>query len=280
MKNGGYTKWLMETLTSMSYTTLFTMWLVLAAMFAAFYFALAVFAPEHGPILLQEDPTILAKLFDSIYYSVITATSTGYGDIVPQGFSKVLASLQSIIAMMVFAMFVTKLVSFRQEQALKEVHRLTFEDVFHNIREGLYIIRKDCDQIIVDARDGHLTEERWKDLTVMYQMSQSILKEIPDFYAAKETDAGFYTIDSTREKLLHESVHRTLHRINTMLDALSENNITWAEHTESFRELQRLVITVDEVAPIWQSDSPYREAFGDILKANAIIHDRLKEITK
>ena len=43
-----------------------------------------------------------------MYFSVITATSVGYGDIVPVGIAKLLASIQSILTIFISAIFVTK----------------------------------------------------------------------------------------------------------------------------------------------------------------------------
>ncbi len=273
-----------EKLTQLSYAALLGLWLSLAAIFGVAYFLLAIFAPAHGPVQLISQQNALWMLFDCIYYSIITATSTGYGDITPQGFSKLLASLQSITALVVFAIFVTKLVSQKQEMALREVHRLTFQDMFHNIREGLFILRKDCDRIMQDAQDGKLSDDHWQDLTIIYRQAQTFVQEIPNFYATDESkeEAGIYTIDKQREQLLHEAVHRTLHRINQMLDTLSKYNVDWSGVEESMQELEKLVQIVRRVTPLWEKESPHKEnheAFEDILQMNENIHKRLAEAT-
>ena len=265
---------IIEKLTQLSYPALLGIWVSLAVIFATGYFVLAVFIPEHGPTQLTEDPTVLVMFFDSLYYSIITATSTGYGDITPQGFSKALASAQSILALLIWAIFVTKLVSHKQEAAIREVHKLTFEDVFHNIREGLYIMRKDFDRISKDAaKHNSLTRDHWMDLVIAYRQGQTLLKEIPDFYA--NDDQHLYTIDLQREQLLHESVNRTLHRLNEMLNTLSQNNVDWTSHEESFTELKSLLKTVDVVTPMWQQESPYTEAFEDILHLHTKIEEKV-----
>lgn len=267
---------IIDRLTQLSYTTLLLLWLFLAICFAAAYFLLAVYIPVHGPTQLQSDPTLGIMFLDSLYYSIITATSTGYGDIVPQGYSKLLASIQSIMALLIWAIFVTKLVSYRQEEAIKEVHRLTFEDVFHNSREGFFIMRKDFDRIIEDAQqNGTLTEDHWMDLVIAYRQGQSLLQEIPDFYA--DDDQHIYTLDRRREQILHESVHRTLHRLNEMLNVLSRCNVDWTSHEESMTELKDLMKVVDEMTPRWQQESPYTEPFEDILHLNSKIQAQAQQ---
>ncbi|MBU0458473.1 potassium channel family protein [Patescibacteria group bacterium] len=252
-------------ITKLSYKTLFLVWAGLAIFFAFSYFFLETFIPSHAPTQLDNLP-VLYRFLNALYYSIITATSTGYGDITPVGFSKALASMQSIASLFVFAVFVTKLVSQRQDLALQEVHKLTYEDIFHNTRGDLFTVRKDLDAIIEEAKvHNKLSEDTWETLMIAYQQAQSLISEIPEFY-----DGGnaFYTIDSKREQLLLESVHRTLHRINKTLDVMSKCNINWAEHEPSMNELNELMKVIDYVTPLWQQRSPYNmnEAFEDIIR--------------
>jgi hypothetical protein len=178
-----------EHLTKLSYTTLFALWILLAFGFGLAYFALSVLHPEHGPIQLIDEPDVQHKLLNAFYYSWMTATSTGYGDITPHGFSKFLAAVQSVFALIVFGIFITKLVSQKQELALQEVHRLTFEDGFHNTREGLYIARKDIDRVMEKIElQQRLDSEDWADLVIAYQQIQTLISEIPDFYANDEEE--------------------------------------------------------------------------------------------
>lgn len=266
-----------ERLTGLSYITLFMIWAGMAFFFGCAYFVLSSLPDlaHHGPTQL-EGMAPWFRFWNSLYYSIITATSTGYGDITPMGISKFLASLQSMLALFVFAVFVTKLVSHRQELALKEVHKLTFEDIFHNTREDLFIIRKDLDIIIEEAvHTKKLSEESWNNLTTVYQQAQTLIVEIPDFY---DGGSHLYTIDPKREELLLEAVDRTLHRINKTLDAFSRTGIDWMGHEESMKELRELTKIIDHTMPVWRNHSPYqkKEAFHDILTLGGNIHERMK----
>lgn len=267
---------LAEKITSLPYATLFMLWFLLVGGFAVAYALLATFAPnEAPPALLNLTP--LSRLGNSLYFSVITSTTTGYGDIVPMGFSKVLAGIQSIVGFFVLAVFVTKLVSQQQELAVKQMHRLTYEDVFHNTREGLFIIRKDFDRIITRVEQrSPLSGEDWEDLTTAYKQGQSLLLEIPEFYSAEE--GNLYTIDERREQLLQEAVHRTLHRINHLIDEMSIAGIDWTAKTESTQELQGLLRVVETVTKLWRERSPYRqhESFESILRLKERAGNRVK----
>ncbi len=265
----------MERVTQMPYASLLSIWLGLTVSFAAAYFALETYFPQHGPEGLEgESPLFL--FLDCLYYSIITATSTGYGDIVPIGFSKVLASIQSLSSIFIFAVFIAKLMSHQQEAMLTEVHRLTFEDVFHNNREGLFLARKDLDTVIREVeKTGSLSEEGWQNFLNASRQIQAMVQEIPEFYAS---DSHRYSIDQTREQLLLEAVHRTLHRVNATIDAMAERGINWAKREETMQELQKLVSVVSQVTPSWQERSPHKatEAFEDILRLNMVVHGKIQ----
>lgn len=261
------------------YSTLGILWGGLVLFFAAMYFSLGQWYPAHAPAPLGTE-TLLQRLGDSIYFSVITSTTVGYGDIIPQGWSKLLAGLQSIIAFFVFGLCISKLVSNKQEIAIRQMHKLTFEDVFRNTREGLYIVRKDFDHIMLQAETlKRIDEEHWENLAVAYKQAQSLIAEIPDFYRG---DGDLYTIDERREQLLQEAVHRTVHRINQLLDAFARNNIDWMTDAASVDELQALVALMHAVTPDWKGNSPYtqHEAFEDILRESGKIRGRMANVTR
>ncbi|PIR52785.1 hypothetical protein COU76_04530 [Candidatus Peregrinibacteria bacterium CG10_big_fil_rev_8_21_14_0_10_49_10] len=267
-----------EKLNDLTYSQLFLLWAELALLFAFGYFLFSTIGDvqHHGPVALVETKGIWNRFFNSLYYSIITATSTGYGDIVPRGLSKLLASAQSMSALLIFAIFVTKLVAHRQEIALREVHRFTFEDVFHNIREGLFIIRKDFDGIIERVETNkQLEEEDWDTLIIAYKQAQSLFAEIPDFY---DEDNHLFTLDMRREQLLHEAVHRTLHRINHTLDALSKHHVDWISNEKSVKELRELMLVVNRITPVWREKSPYdrKEAFEDIMHLKDSVTKRIE----
>ena len=64
----------------------------------------------------------------ALYFSFVTATSIGYGDIVPVGGARVIAVAEAITALLVFGAVVAKFVSHRQEELVSEIHRFTFEE--------------------------------------------------------------------------------------------------------------------------------------------------------
>ena len=245
------------------------------ALFACIYTMLS-YVPGHGPTGL--DGSLLTRFANSLYYSTITATNTGYGDIVPIGYSRFFAALQSFVELFLFALFVSKLVSSRQDVALQEMHKLSFELTFRNIREDFFIARKDFDLIIRIAQEKKTLSEEddWRRLTVAYQHITSLLHEIPNFY---NISSDLYVIDPRREALLLDAVQRTTARINQVLTTMNQAGINWLAHRKSTEELQDILVTLDSLSPLWQNHSldQSHDAFLSITDSQEILRAFLKQ---
>ena len=57
----------------------------------------------------------ITKATDAVYFSFITATSTGFGDIIPIGFFKVMAIAEVTLGLLLLALVTSKLVSIKQD---------------------------------------------------------------------------------------------------------------------------------------------------------------------
>lgn len=265
-----------ERLTQLRYGELFLLWVLVNCAFTAIYFALSITLPRHGPTIPGgiDMPT---RLFESFYFSVVTATSTGYGDILPQGFSKILAMIECVMALLVFAVLVGKLASQSQDRTLQQVHRMSFEGVFYHIRHVLFIVRKDLDAIIHKVETSQpLTDQDWEILGTAYLQGQSLVEEIPDLYAGREF--ALQNADLNREKLLFEALHRTLSRMDKLLDLMNERGIDWRKHEGSARQLRLFIDTVDGIMPLWSERSPFHEEaeFESIRRLSAELHEALR----
>ena len=79
----------------------------------------------------------------AIYFSFVTATSIGYGDIVPVGFARVIACTEAVTALLIFGAVVAKFVSHRSDLLVSEIHRITFEERLDRIQTNLHVVISD-----------------------------------------------------------------------------------------------------------------------------------------
>lgn len=240
-------------ITAMSYGQLAVLYTGLLLGFGMVYYLLATFAPSHGPSLPQAYP--LLRLMEAMYFSTMTATTVGYGDIAPHGLSKILVGFQAISSLFIFAVLVSKPISERQETALYQMHQLTFDEIFSATREGFFIVRKDLDRVMEEIRThGKLTERDYEDLTTAYREGQVLLEEIPKFY---DTEKKLYIIDERREELLLESVERTMDRVRTLIEKLDRAHIAWRKEARSITQMDEFIDLAKQTVLQWRKQSPH-----------------------
>jgi potassium channel LctB len=92
-------------------------------------------------------PSGLRGLLPALYFSAVTATSIGYGDIVPTGAARVLAVFEGIAGLILFGCVVSKFVSRRQDELIGEIHRIAFEDRLGRVRTNLLLVRSELQAI-------------------------------------------------------------------------------------------------------------------------------------
>jgi hypothetical protein len=131
-----------DALADRSVGALFTLWLEIVIGCGAAYWLMAWASPQStltsagGPIAGG-----LRGLLPSLYFSAVTATSVGYGDIVPTGAARVLAVSEGIAGLILFGCVVSKFVSRRQDELIGQIHRIAFEDRLGRVRTNLLLVR-------------------------------------------------------------------------------------------------------------------------------------------
>jgi potassium channel LctB len=105
--------------------------------------------------------TDVRGLLSALYFSAVTATSVGYGDIVPGGAARVLAIVESITGLILFGCVVSKFVSRRQETLIGEIHHIAFEERLGRVRTNLLLVRAElqttarlCERQEIAPRDA------------------------------------------------------------------------------------------------------------------------------
>jgi len=108
---------------------------------SGFAYWLGALVGEHG--LVEAGRPVGADLngfASALYFSFVTATSIGYGDIVPVGVARVIAVAEGVTALLVFGAVVAKFVSHRQEELMSEIHRVTFEERLDRVETNLHMV--------------------------------------------------------------------------------------------------------------------------------------------
>jgi len=119
---------------------LFLIWIGTIAACGLGYW-LGAIVGEHG--LIEAGRPVgdgLSGLASALYFSFVTATSVGYGDIVPVGAARAIAITEAITALLIFGAVVAKFVSHRQDQLVEEIYQVTFDERLDRVQSNLHVV--------------------------------------------------------------------------------------------------------------------------------------------
>jgi Ion channel len=140
---------------------LFVIWLGIMLLCGGIYW-LADFSHSHG--LIERGGSYvdasLAGLLTAIYFSFVTATSVGYGDVLPLGWVRMVAIAEAVTGLLIFGAVVAKFVSRRQEELVREIHRITFEDRLDRVQTNLHLVLSELQTIRAICAEGAITFEQ------------------------------------------------------------------------------------------------------------------------
>jgi hypothetical protein len=139
-REGGWNDSFMGLVDRLSTFQLFLFWIGAVALSGFGYWTAALLG-DH--VLAEAGSPVgatLEGLGSALYFSFVTATSLGYGDILPVGIARVIAVIESIAALLIFGAVVAKFVSHRQDELVREIHRVTFDDRLDRVQSTLHIV--------------------------------------------------------------------------------------------------------------------------------------------
>lgn len=102
------------------------------------------FMPENHGVVPKESTTFWSDVFHGIYFSVVTITSLGYGDLRPEGFSRLLAGMQVVFGLTLIGLMITKLTSTRVSHFVSSLYT---SDVQRNLTKYSLNFSTDSDNI-------------------------------------------------------------------------------------------------------------------------------------
>lgn len=98
------------------------------------------------------------SFLDSLYFSIVTISSLGYGDIHPEGFSRVIACAEVIAGLVIIGLVISKIASERSGYLLRRLYssdvqqRLKyFEDAINRCEQEVSLNAKDLTELINES---------------------------------------------------------------------------------------------------------------------------------
>ncbi len=102
----------------------------------------------------------LRGLLSAIYFSFVTTTSVGYGDVLPLGPARVLSIFEAVTGLLIFGALVAKFVSRRQDELVRDIYHVTFETRLDRVQTNLHLVLSELQSIASLCDEGIRQPER------------------------------------------------------------------------------------------------------------------------
>lgn len=216
-------------------------------LFGSVFFLLS-FTDAHG--IYENNAKIntdIAGYTDAIYFSFVTSTSLGYGDIRPLGVSRIFSVIEVVLSLFIFGIAISKIFSVKQERILSELYEFSFQERVTRIITGLYNFRAEIDSVIhkLNERQSgqkqltkHEIEDQLDYIEGNLHSFTSYLIDINKILMQKEaklsgkftssTSQGFRNnLSDFKVNIILDNLRNSMEKIEELITALNEKKIAW-----------------------------------------------------
>lgn len=150
----------LDLIESLSTKQIFLVWLGMVVMCGCLYW-LTGFSRRPG--LVDSGRPIagtLGGLMSALYFSFVTTTSVGYGDVLPIGPVRVLSIFEAVTGLLLFGALVAKFVSRRQDELVRDIYNVTFEARLDRVQTNLHLVLSELQSIAMICDEGAAQPQR------------------------------------------------------------------------------------------------------------------------
>jgi potassium channel LctB len=196
---------------------------ILAAFGLAYYF----FSGPNSHLIYSLSKERVTSLSDSVYFSFITATSTGFGDLTPIGYFKVISIVEVIFGLVLLAIVTSKLVSIKQDVIMNEIYDISFNEKINRIRSSLLLFRQNLSRVISNIENNTIRHREISDLYNYISSLDDNLHEISNLFNRGDGDGFKKELDPMSAELLFHSINQSFEKLYELIALMNNNNIEW-----------------------------------------------------
>lgn len=195
---------------------------VLLVVFALIYWSLSGPGTTNG-LVETYAPEGNVTFLDALYFSVVSLSSLGYGDIRPLGFSRFLAGAEVIVGLSFFGIMVAKISSVRQDYILRRMYYSELidgrlEEFVHQLEEHRKLYLASSSLLLSGDVEPELTTTFRAEVTetTLFFEIHAVMHEVHDLFVFETRSGGFF--DEVSDALLmriyasvQSMMHHTIH---------------------------------------------------------------------
>ncbi|MCX6706829.1 MAG: potassium channel family protein [Candidatus Woesearchaeota archaeon] len=208
----------------LTFGNIFVVW---ACIITIFGFVYHFFSGSISNLFYTRTGEPVTRLLDSIYFSFITATTTGFGDIIPSGFFKVIAIFEVISGLLLLAFVTSKLVSIKQNVILNEIYEISFNERISRMRSSLLVFRQNISRLMSRIDEGSVKKREISEIYVFVSSMYDILNQVMVLTNKPKKNGFTKVIDPINAELLFNSMLQSFEKLEELLGVMNEKRIDW-----------------------------------------------------
>ena len=213
----------------MNFAAILLIWVGIVVLFGIIYHVLQT---DDTQLFYVVEKQPLKEAADAVYFSFVAATTTGFGDIVPQGWFKLLAIAEVVLGLLLLALVTSKLVSLKQDIILGELYEISFYEKINRLRSTLLLFRQNLDKVMTRVEENRL---KTREIPALYMYLSSFEDVLNEFLSLVSMDRNRYLkdLDPVSAELLLSSMVQSFEKVNELAAMLDEHKIAWNDSLTS-----------------------------------------------
>lgn len=217
-------KYLNSWLDKLTFFRIFLIWTSVITVFGLIYY----FCTNKISFLFYTpSQEVVRGILDSIYFSFITATSTGYGDILPFGLFKILTIFEVIFGLLLLAVVTSKLISIKQDIILNEIYEISFNEKINRLRSSLLIVRQNLSRIINKIEENYIRKREVSDIYIYISSLEDTLNETKALIGTDNKNQFKKVLDPLNTELLFNSILHSFEKVSELINTLNQSKLDW-----------------------------------------------------
>ncbi|MCA9478088.1 MAG: two pore domain potassium channel family protein [Nanoarchaeota archaeon] len=183
----------------------------------------------------------VTDLWQTIYFSFVTATTTGFGDVIPMGNFRIIAIAEVITGLLLLAIVTSKFVSIKQDQIMKELYDISLSEKINRLRSSLFLYKQHLNRLTSNAQEGTFKDLDQKNLGMYFTSYEDVLVETLTLLNKEDNDE--HQIVDLDLDFLARSIVNALEKTIEAGKEFSENKIPW---TKGNKNILLIIADVNE----------------------------------
>ena len=208
----------------LTFFDMFMLWVLIVSIFGVSYYSTS---NNDSYLFYAKSGELVNKISDSLYFSFITATSTGFGDIIPHGNFKTIAIFEAVFGLVLLATLTSKLVSIKEDAILNEIYEISFSERLSRLRSSLLAFRQNITRIINRIEEKSISKREVDDLYVYISSFETALNEVIAFFGKSGSNIFLKQVDPVNTELIFNSILQSFGKLNELMNILKHHKISW-----------------------------------------------------